>query len=114
MISSNLVGGRSGNSSTARISFLDEGAASHGFDDAKGSKFLEGLSKRGTWGSRIAGAANSIDRVSLKTGAVLRRHSLLRVLIVLYVLCLHLWVFVAMTFAAPLPPGKAPELGPKV
>jgi hypothetical protein len=68
--------------------------------DFSRSRFFGTLQRRGAWGQRVAGVAQTLDSVSLKTGTLLRRSSVLRVGVIAYVILLHLWVFIVLSFTS--------------
>jgi hypothetical protein len=75
------------------------------------SRFFGGLSRRGAWGQGVSQAARQIDSTSLHIGSYLRANSVLRVCVLIYIVLLHLWAFMAIA-TAPVPHGGATE--PKV
>lgn len=68
------------------------------------SQFFEDLSRRGHLGQRVVSAAYHVDNISLDIATVLARYPLARVVLVVYLLLLHLFVWVALfsrTHAVP-------------
>eukprot|EP00760_Papus_ankaliazontas_P021247 PhM_4_TR18662/c0_g1_i2/m.19907 len=75
--------------------------------DISSSVFFQNLSTR-RWGGRgIAAVARRLDAVSLRTAYMLRANVVLRLMIVLYVLILHLWVFYLVTSYVHMLPHMA-------
>lgn len=108
------------NNANTRVVYVDPAAAGGGGgdDDVSKHRWMRTLSRRGGgFGEGVVTAARGIDRVSLQAGSVLRHHSLLRVGLIVYVLLLHLWVFVAVTMSGQMPSGDgrggASSIGPK-
>jgi len=73
------------------------------------SPIFSSLSRRGPVGSTIASTSKALDGLSLGAGRVLRRSSLLRLLLLFYILMLHFWVLVVLSFSS-MPSDKA-EVG---
>lgn len=81
--------------------------------DISKTRLLRSLSRRGGWGEGVVTVAKSLDRVSLRTGSILRHNSLLRVGLIVYVMLLHVWVFFAVTLSGQMPEAKS-DVGPKL
>lgn len=81
--------------------------------DLSKNRFLGELSRKGPWGAKVVNVAQNLDRVSLRTGTFLKKNSLFRLGIIVYVLLLHFWVFFAVTLSSSMPTGRA-EIGPKM
>ena len=86
---------------------MEEGAGGE-TDDLRRSRFFGSLSNRGPLGRKLTDVAERLDSVSLRTGGVLRRSSVLRVALIVYIAVLHLWVFVAVSVSSSLPDQAKP------
>ena len=91
------VGARLRHHTSLSMPITDDGATEGTFED---SRFFGKLSVRGTWGAKLSGVARGLDDLSLKSGGFLRRSSVLRVGLVLYVALLHLWVFAVLSMSS--------------
>jgi hypothetical protein len=64
------------------------------------SQFFGNLSRRGKIGMQLTTVAQHVDGLAMHAGRVLRRSSVLRVAIILYVVVLQLWAFFAVSLSA--------------
>lgn len=74
------------------------------------SRFFGQLSKRGKWGQQITGVASKLDAITLLGGSLLRRNSVMRVALLLYILTLHMWVFFVLAVSTAVPQGTGSKL----
>lgn len=67
-----------------------------------GRKVINDLEKLGvTAGPRVTHAVNVIDNLTLETGNFFRLYPLMRMLFVIYLLLLHFWVLIVLTYSLP-------------
>jgi len=68
----------------------------------RGRKVMNDLEKLGVRaGPNVTHAVNVIDNLTLETGNFFRLYPLVRMLFVFYLLVLHLWVLVVLTYSLP-------------
>eukprot|EP01064_Diplonema_japonicum_P003351 TRINITY_DN12172_c0_g3_i1.p1 TRINITY_DN12172_c0_g3~~TRINITY_DN12172_c0_g3_i1.p1 ORF type:complete len:382 (+),score=103.42 TRINITY_DN12172_c0_g3_i1:70-1215(+) len=61
------------------------------------SKFFQSLAGRGRWGMRITTTASRVDFYTMRFGKFLYSNAVIRVLIAMYLIMIHLWVFFVIT-----------------
>eukprot|EP01059_Diplonema_ambulator_P033593 TRINITY_DN710_c3_g1_i1.p1 TRINITY_DN710_c3_g1~~TRINITY_DN710_c3_g1_i1.p1 ORF type:complete len:320 (+),score=48.49 TRINITY_DN710_c3_g1_i1:121-960(+) len=67
----------------------------------RNSLFLQNLSRRSVLGRNVTSFAGNVGNFTIKAARVLRRHALLRVGFVIYIVILHLWMFLFTGMVLP-------------
>jgi hypothetical protein len=81
-----------------------------GMEEVKEIRMFKALDQSpSVWGKGITRAATVLDRLSLKTGTFLKSNARIRLIIALYVILLHLYVFHVVTSVVHVMPHSAED-----
>lgn len=100
-------GGSSGGMSSRAVDILSGDGDSRDDGDFNRSRFFGNLQRRGPWGEKVVSVARKLDTFSLRSGSYLRRSSVLRVAVLIYVVVLQLWVFFVVSISSNVPQSAA-------
>eukprot|EP00758_Cryptobia_borreli_P006819 Tbor_TRINITY_DN5208_c0_g2::TRINITY_DN5208_c0_g2_i1::g.16539::m.16539 len=105
--SSNSAGGsHTGHRYSNDIGIAESGGMdSHHGGEFKESRWYSVIASKGSWGRHAAGAASKIDHASLRLGIILRRNSLLRIVVVVYFVLVQLYLFIVLSISPSVPEG---------